>query len=234
MAKLQNRHLTLIVVGIAFVLFNILALVIPPALSLLGAAFWAAYAFSCVAFIAIAVAIYFIKLSKTAIFSTIFPLYLVIGVYFAAAMITNIVVMAAFAYNPSVVATIIINVVLLLLAVAAFVLIYMGVRHIKDDEAKTQAKVKNIRSLAVAVGSLEYRVADANVKKAIRELKDAISFSDPMGNESTVEVEEAFEGQIEILKSLIASSVPAEDLLTAIADARGLLQTRNETIRISK
>lgn len=232
MAKIKNRFLSVIIWAIFFVIWNVLVFVIPD-LSTAKANFWCPYVFTAIAFILVAVLMCYFKLSKNVIFNVLAPVYIVAGAYMAITLIMNTIFMC-FPTGENLKASLIPNIVLLLLFVAAEIVVYMAYSHIKGDSEKTYAKVRSLRTLAVSVSSLEYLAKDSEVKSKVKALAEAVKYSDPMGVEETAEAEDELKAQIEVVKTLLNAEADKDAALSAIAKADALLKTRNELLRAVK
>ena len=233
MKKIKNRFLTLIIIGLVFVLWNVLVFTIADLKNVKGN-FWCSYAFITLAFLALAGITFSFKLSNNVIFSTITPSIIFSYVYFAISFVMNTIIMIFFSEKESVKACIILNIILLILFIIVEIVGYMGFSHIKEDQQKTDAKVKNLRTLSVKVGALEYMTNDITVKREITKLKEAISYSDPMGTADTVDSENEIENKIEVIKICLAENCDTEKVLSAIKDTMSALNVRNELLRSVK
>lgn len=232
MAKIKNRFLSVIIWAIFFVLWNILVFVIPD-LSTAKANFWCPYVFTAIAFILVAAIICSFKLFKSVIFSALTPFYAFAGIYMAITLIMNTVFMC-FPEGENLKASLIPNIILLLLFIASEIVAYMSYFHIKGDSEKTYAKVKSLRLLSASVNSLEFFAKDAEVKSEVKKLAEAVSYSDPMGVEKTAEVEEELKEQVEVIKNILTAGADKDAALSAIAKATSLLKMRNELLRSVK
>lgn len=233
MAKVKNRFLVVTVLAIFFVIWNILVFVCAD-LDSVGKVFWGAYAFTVFAFLLTGAAICVMKFKSNVNFSTLFPLYLVTSVYFAIAFLVNLIIMLAFGDVNKLTATVVINVIVLLIAVAAFIMFFMGSNHVAEVRKEVYTKVGNLRMLGATVGSLQYSVKDEEVRKKIRALQESIRYSSPSGNQATAQIEQDVESQVEIIKSLVASGAPSADIIDAVEQAIGLVKSRNALLMASR
>lgn len=232
MAKIKNRFLSVIIWAVFFVIWNVLVLVIPD-LSAAKANFWCPYVFTAIGFLLVAAIMCYFKLSKHVIFNVLTPFYIVAGAYMTITLVMNTVFMC-FPDGENLKSSLIPNVVLLLLFVAFEIIAYIAYSHIKNDSEKTYAKVRNLRTLAVSVNSLEYLAKDPEVKAKVKALAEAVTYSDPMGVEETAEAEDELKAQIEVVKTLINADADKGAALSAIAKADALLKARNELLRAVK
>jgi len=232
MKKISNRVLSMIVVGLIAVIFNVLVFVIKD-MDNAGGNFWGGYAFTMVAFAVIAGLMFFTKLNKNAIANVFAPIYIISFVYLAITLVLNCIFICLDKdTNPT--AMIVINVILLLVYIIIAIVIFMGMRHITNDSKKVYENVKNLKTVAIKVSSLTYLAKDADIKSKIMALKEAVDYSDPMGVEETKGVETEFEGQIDVIKMLLTSNADAEALNDAINGATALLEQRNAMLRAAK
>ena len=225
----------LIVLGIFFVLYNILALVIPSSLALANMYFWVAYAFTNLAFILVAGVLLVLKLKKHVIFSVLMPCYVAAILYFLANVVMNAVYMVfLYSYPVNKAAAILPNIVVLLLFLAAFVIGYRMILHVKDRNEVIDKKVAANKLMVVEIGQIAALAQDADVKKALAALKEDADYSDPMGVAGTAALEDEFNKKIVELRVLVEGNYEPALILTKIAAAKNKLQERNQTLRSLK
>lgn len=212
-------------------IFNVLALAIPD-LSTRDTWFWWGFAFTNVAFVAVAAVSFALKLSSTKIFNNVFFVYVLSIGYVAVTLLMNVIFMAVNKDNEKWV--IIANVVVILLYVILMIISNRAVTHMSEDAKVVQEKVSNLRVNVVKISTLLYKVTDADVKKALSNLKETLDYSDPMGVAATADIEAEFESSLDVLKELVASGTEKEGVLNAIGDSLALLKARNDLLKASK
>ncbi|MBQ8394197.1 MAG: hypothetical protein IJX49_01320 [Clostridia bacterium] len=212
-------------------IFNVIALAVPD-LSTRSTLFWWGFAFINIAFVAVAVVSFALKMSSTKIFNNVFFVYALSIGYFAVTLIYNVILM--FVNEGSAIWAIVPNVVIVLVYVALMIVSNRAVTHMSEDAKVVQEKVGNLRVNVVKISTLLYKVTDADVKKALTNLKETLDYSDPMGVAATADIEAEFEGSLDVLKELISSGTEKEGVLNAINDSLALLKARNDLLKASK
>lgn len=220
----KNSKLGYAVLGIVFVLFNVIAFAIPTAKT---GTFWVAYAFSVVAF-ASQIGIWNVAFGKDNTLKSKFLGFPVvhIGVVY---LIVQTVVFAVFMAVPTLPVWSAIVVCALVLGISAICMISteVGRGEIERIETKVKQKVFYIKSLQVDVELLAKNESDSAVKAELEKLTEKIRFSDPM---SCPELE-ALEAEIAIKINTLKT---AADKLTVIAETNTLLTERNAKVKILK
>ena len=220
----KNSKLGYAVLGIVFVLFNVIAFAIP---TVKTGTFWIAYAFSVVAF-ASQIGIWKVALGKEDTLKSKFLGFPVvhIGIVY---LIVQTVVFAVFMAVPTLPAWSAIVVCTLVLGIFAICMISAeaGRGEIERIETKVKQKVFYIKSLQVDVELLVNSESDGAIKKALQKLAEKIRFSDPMSLPELETIEKEIADKTNTLKT-------AADKLTVIAEIDALLAERNAKIKILK
>lgn len=220
----KNSKLGYVVLGIVFVLFNVIAFAIPIAKT---GTFWVAYAFSVVAF-ASQIGIWKVALGKEETLKSKFLGFPVvhIGIVY---LIIQTIVFAVFMAVPTFPVWSAIIVCALVFGISAICIISAeaGRNEIERVEAKVQKKVFYIRELQVDVELLAEREVDVNVKAALLQLAEQIRFSDPMNSEQLADLENKIATKVGELKT-------ASSRLEIIAKLNLLLDERNKKCKILK
>ncbi len=213
MKKLSNKMLSLIIVAVVAVIYNILVFATADLHNEVISSynvFWWAYAFSMMGFVAFALAVLITKIDRDAIFSVYAPVYLGAGIYALIMLIVNAIFMIVQQNRDyqvkgpmSLVPLLVIDLILTLVFVIYMIVTYMGLRHISDDSKKTYAKVKDLRMTVAKVNALMPLAKDEDVKSAIAKFSDALRFSDPMGVEATQSVEDQIDAHISEIEALL-------------------------------
>lgn len=220
----KNRKLGYAVLGIVFVLFNVIAFAIPTAKT---GTFWVAYAFSVVAF-ASQIGIWKLALGKEDTLKSKFLGFPVvhIGIVY---LIVQTVVFAVFMAVPTLPVWSAIVVCALVLGISAICMISAeaGRGEIERVETKVKQKVFYIKSLQVDVELLAKNESDSAVKAELEKLAEKIRFSDPMSCPELEAIEKEIADKTNTLKI-------TADKLTVIAEIDALLTERNAKIKILK
>ncbi|MCH5170199.1 MAG: hypothetical protein J1F24_02815 [Oscillospiraceae bacterium] len=220
----KNKGMAYAILGIAFILFNTLAFVIPAEKTL---TFWIAYIFTVIAF-AVQIGVWKLAFSKAETPKSKFlglPI-IHIGVVY---LIAQLIAFAVFMANSALQAWIAVVISVLLLGVSAICLITTeaGRDEINRVEEKVQQKVFYIKALQADVEILAEQETDKDTKTALAKLIEAIRFSDPMSNEILTEVETQIKDKVAELKT-------AENKSAIITELNLLLAERNKKAKILK
>lgn len=220
----KNKNMAYAVLGIAFVLFNVIAFAIPTTKT---STFWIAYVFTAVAF-ASQIAIWKFAFKGADTLKSKFlgiPLILV-GITY---LIIQIIVFAIFMVFPIVPTWIAIVVCALILGISAICLIgtETGREEINRVEEKAEKKVFYIKSLQVDVEMLASAETDSDTKAALTKLAEKIRFSDPMSSGALTDIETEISAKVKELKT-------AENKSEIITIIDSLITERNKKAKILK
>ena len=213
-----------IVIGIVFVLFNIIAFAIPTDKSI---GFWIAYAFTVIAFV-IQAFMWYLSISKkkdlkSKLLGASIPY---IGVVY---LVIQLIAFLILMFIPSVPTWIIILVCALILGISAIFMIgtNAGKEMVTATENKIAAKRQFIKNLQIDVEMLVETETDSNIKQQLTELAKKIRLSDPMSDDSLNDLEEE-------LSSMVAAIENCSDKASAISEAETLLIKRNKKVKALK
>lgn len=220
----KNKGMAYAVLGIFFVIFNVIAFAIPTAKT---TTFWVAYIFTLIAFV-MQPFIWKLAFKDTDTLKSKFlgiPL-ISVGVIYLLVQIVVVAVFMALSFVPSWIAIV---VCILILGVSAVCLIgtETGREEINRVEQKVSKKVFYIKSLQIDVEMLAKAEVDADTKIALTNLAEKIRFSDPMSNEVLLEIEDKINAKVEELKV-------TKDKMTIITTIDLLLTERNKKAMILK
>ena len=229
MSKFFKTKTPLILVALLLVLFNVIFWVsVKPAEA--NATVWVGYAFLTLAIIILGAMTFIFKLkSDTTMTTLVAVLYLAIG-YFAVAFILNLILMLVNGEKAT--AGIILNVIVLILFIAVFVILYRSFSRVQDNTAAREKRMRELRMTSVKVSGLTYLTTDQEIIAAIRKFKDDIDNSSSRGNENTQAIEEQLDQQIDIIRTLLTNGADNEAVLRALRGAEGLLKQRNQLLII--
>lgn len=212
------------VLGIAFVLFNVIAFVVPTAKT---ATFWTAYTFTVIAFVLqIGIWIAAFKAAETIRSKFLgIPIIYVGIVYF----VIQLIVFAVFMVFPVIPYWIAVIICALILGISAICLISADVARaeIARVEEKVNRKVLYIRELQVDVEMLAEQEQNEEIKTALKKLAEKIQYSDPMSDKALAGVEIKISEKMQELKT-------ADKKLEIITELDLLLTERNKKAKILK
>ena len=220
----KNKGMAYAVLGIAFVMFNVIAFAIPTEKN---ATFWVAYVFSTIAF-ASQIAIWKFAFKGTDTLKSKFlgiPL-ISVGITY---LIVQIIAIAIFMALPLTASWIAIVVCALILGISAICLIgtETGREEINRVEEKVEKKVFYIKSLQVDIEMLASTETDDGTKIALTKLAEKIRFSDPMSDEALVDLEAEITAKVKELKT-------AENKAGIITVLDSLITERNKKAKLLK
>lgn len=220
----KNRPMGYAVLGIAFILFNVIAFAVP---TVKTPSFWTAYVFTAIAF-ALQIAVWFFAFKGTDTLKSKFlgiPLVSVGIIY----LIVQLIAFAIFLAYPSAPVWVAVVVCSLILGISLICLIgtEVGKEEIVRVEKKVEKKVFYIKSLKVDVEMIAEAETETDIKSALIKLAEKIRFSDPMSNEALANLEAEIACKVEELKT-------AENKLKIIDELNLLLTERNKRIKILK
>lgn len=220
----KNSKLGYAILGIVFVLFNVIAFAIPTAKTV---TFWVAYAFSIIAFVS-QIGIWKIAFGKEDTLKSKFLGFPVvhIGIVY---LIIQIVAFALFVAMSTLSTWIAILVCALILGVSEICMISAeaGRGEIERIETKVNQKTFYIKSLQVEIELLANNESDTTVKAELCNLAERIRFSDPMHNDALVDLENKISEKVEELKI-------AENKIEIINVIDSLIIERNKKIKTLK
>lgn len=194
----KNKGMAYAVLGIAFVLFNVIAFAIP---TVKTSTFWVAYVFTAVAFISqIAIWKFAFKGADTLKSKFLGIPLISVGITY---LIIQLIAFAVFMALPLTASWSAIVVCALILGISAICLIgtETGREEINRVEEKVEKKVFYIKSLQVDIEMLANSETNTETKAALTKLAEKIRFSDPMSNEVLAELEAEITAKVKELKT---------------------------------
>ena len=220
----------LVTLGILLAVYNVIVFVLPIPKT---PAFWAAYVFTTVA-ILLQIGISFIAFKNDNKLKSIFlglPTANVGGIYLFLQLIWGAIVMAAVVIPVYV--AVVVSVILLGWCLVSVIMTSVSRDVIVSVDEKVKGKTNFIKMNQIAVEMLIDKTDDADLKKKLTELRDAIRYSDPMSDASLGKLEGQIETRIEDLKeAVLAGNIEtANGLVTKIKD---LITERNQLIKALK
>lgn len=220
----RNGLLSYLALGVAFILFNVIAFVIPTDKT---ATFWTAYAFSAAAFAA-QIPLWMIALGKSeGLKSKFLGISIIqVGLYYLIVQLIAFAVFASLQTLPVWSATVACTVIL-----AIFTLCVIGGRaganEIKRVEESVKAHRAFISSLQTDIELLAKSETDAKTKAKLKKLAETVRFSDPVSHGMLGELESKIIAKVEDLNSLVEKE-------TLIEEIEALLFERNKKCKMLK
>jgi hypothetical protein len=202
----KNRGMFFISVFIALVMYNVIVFVIP---ILRGGWFWTGYGFTVLAILLAAAVIYytfdkedlrskFYRVPLTFLALCYLGIQLVLGFM---EMILQVVVMKgvaiSFQYGIAV------NIVLLGVFLIGLISVEMGKDEIERIDGKVKEKVFYIKSLQIDIENLVNKAPDDSLKKMLKDLAEAIRYSDPMSSPQLAVIENKIEAKAAALSDIV-------------------------------
>lgn len=220
----KNTPFAHIILGIVFVLMNVIAFAVPTDKT---ASFWITYTFSAVAFI-IQPFVWKIAFGKGKELKSKFlgiPL-IHVGLVYLVIQLIAFVLFMAFPNIPSWIA-VIVNALIIGVSLICLISTEVGTKEINKVEEKVKQKVFYIKELQIDVEMTAQRETDAETKKALEALAEKIRFSDPMSSEQLFDLENKIKEKVEELKT-------SGDKITLSKDVELLLEERNRKCKLLK
>ena len=220
----KNNLMSYLALGIVFVLFNVIAFVIPTDKT---ATFWTAYIFTVVAFF-LQILIWKVAFGKK---DTLKSKFLGIPVIYVGTtyLILQLIVFAIFMIFPMLPVWLAIVVCSIVLAISALCAIagQAGANEINRVEEKIKVKRAFIQFLQVDVEMLAESETDTETRTALVKLAEKVRFSDTMSHEMLGELESRISAKVEQMKT-------TADKKALIEEVDLLLVERNKKCKILK
>ena len=220
----KNNLMSYLALGIVFVLFNVIAFVIPTDKT---ATFWTAYVFSVIAF-AVQIPLWKIALGKKDTLKSKFLGIPVIHVGITY-LIIQLISFAIFMIFPTLPVWLAVIVCAIILAISALCAIagQAGADEINRIDEKIKVKRAFIQFLQTDIEMLAENESDPETKAALEKLAEKVRFSDPMSHEMLGELESRISAKVEEMKTAADKKVLIEEIST-------LLIERNKKCKILK
>ena len=220
----KNNLMSYLSLGIVFVLFNVIAFVVPTDKT---ATFWMAYAFSVVAF-AVQIPLWKLAFGKKDTLKSKFLGIPVIHVGITY-LIIQLIAFAAFMIFPILPVWLAIVVCAIILVISALCAIagQAGTNEINRVEEKIKVKRAFIQFLQTDIEMLAESETDAETKSELKKLAEKVRFSDPMSHEMLGELESRITAKVEEMKA-------ETDKKAIIEEIELLLTERNKKCKILK
>lgn len=194
----KNTKLAYAVLGIVFILFNVIVFAVPTDKTI---TFWIAYAFTVVAF-ALQIGIWNAAFKATETLKSKFlgvPIICVGIVY----LVLQLIAFAVFMIFPLIPSWIVVIACALVLGISAICLISADVARdeINRVEEKVNQKVFYIRELQADVEMLAEQEQNPEIKTSLTRLAEKIRYSDPMSNIALADLEARIREKVTALRT---------------------------------
>ena len=220
----MKNKVSYITIGILFVVFNVIAFVIPTDKT---ASFWIAYVFSVIAF-AVQALVWWVSIGKKrdlkskllgssiAYISTVY-------------LIVQVIAFAVFMFVSSAPTWCAVLICTLILGISAVCMITAnaGTKIITATENKVAVKRQFIKDLQIEVEMLAENETDSDIKQKLNELAKKIRLSDPMSDDSLSDFEDE-------IRSKVTDFESSSSKLNRIKEIETLLLKRNKKVKALK
>jgi hypothetical protein len=225
----KNKTMSLVMVGVILVLYNVVVFVIP---FIRGGGFWTGYGFSMLALL-LAVSVGQYLFDREGLKSKIYglPLVSVIWRYLVVQLIVGVLEMALpmvpFQYE------IALNVILLGACIIGLIAVDISADEIERIDEKVKEKVFYIKSLQVDIECLADRVADEPAKKLLKDVAETIRYSDPMSGPQLATIENKIEAKVSVLTDAVEKA-DIDSISLLCNELQQLFSERNQKCKILK
>ena len=127
-------------------------------------------------------------------------------------------------------ATIVINLIEILLYAAAFVICYRYFGRVNEAIAAQKKRMSNWNMMGVTVNGLREYTDDQEIRDAITGLYETVKYSSSRTTDESLPIEKEFEEQIAFIKTSLRNGADKESVLKAIRIAHGIIKTRNQVL----
>lgn len=216
-----------IVAVIAFVIYNLIAFVIPFAHT---AAFWISYGFTLAAFAVVAASIYIAFIKQPNIKSRFygFPVARIGVIYGAAQLVVSLAVMALALWMPWWI-PVVVYAVGLGVAVIGLVSAEAVAEEIKTQDVKLKKETSLMKGLQSKLEQMAAKTDDA----AIKALAEEFRYSDPVSNTAIADAEAELAAAVNELQAAFASA--DKDAVAQLCNkTSALLSERNRLCKLNK
>lgn len=228
MKKFLRTKTMLLLVLIGFAIFNVIFWPIcANHMDTRNIGCWLGYGFLCFGFILLGASI-FIQSKTPHAAETVLPLAICSGIYFVVMAITNTTV--TLVNSEQFTATIVINLIEILLYTAAFVICYRYFGRVNEAIAAQKKRMSNWNMMGVTVNGLREYTDDQEIRDAITGLYETVKYSSSRTTDESLPIEKEFEEQIAFIKTSLRNGADKESVLKAIRIAHGIIKTRNQVL----
>ena len=228
----KNAVRFLIFIGLALLVFNVIAFVVPFAKT---GTFWIGYLFGTISILGQIAVMKLAFNGTTTVRSKFygFPVARIGIIYAVVQVLLSIFLMALAAYIPAWI-PVVIFIILFAIAAAGLVASDTVREEVVHQDAKIVEDVKAMRNLQSKMNMLVSQ-SDCNeeVKSALSSLAEEIKYSDPVSGKATKELEQELLFDIEELQKVVVDG-DNESALKICKKAMGILAERNRLCKLNK
>lgn len=225
----KNKGLSLVITFIIFAVYNIIAFLLPNGK---GGMFWTGYGFSMAA-ILLTAGVGFYTLERKGLKSKVYGVTLLslVWSYLIAQLIIGLLEMALpsipFQYG------IILNAILLGGCLIGLIAADIAIDEVERIDENVKKKVSYIKSLQTDIECLIDKNKDEAAKKALKDLAEAIRYSDPMSSPQLSAIENEIKVKAAGLTNA-AASVDSSAIVSICDEMQQLVAERNRTCKTIK
>ena len=225
----KNKGLLLVITFIIFVVYNIIAFLLPNSQ---GGMFWTGYGFSMAA-ILLTAGVGFYTLGRKGLKSKVYGVSLLslVWSYLIAQLIVGLLEMAfpsvPFQYG------IILNAILLGACLIGLIAADIAIDEVQRIDENVKMKISYMKSLQTDIESLSGKTKDEAAKKALKDLGEAIRYSDPMSSSQLSAIENEIKVKLAGLTDA-AASFDSPAIVSICGEMQQLVAERNRTCKIIK
>lgn len=229
MKKNKNLALTGIICAILFIVYNILVFTIFKTHS---SVFWVSYTFMCLAFVVQVVSM-LLSFKSPNVETIFFGIPLVsLSIYYLLSELFVSVVFMVFQGAGMTIATVIQVIILAAFSIIAIIAL-MARDTVQDIGANIQEKVLTLKSMMVDVEILLSQCNEEDLKTSLKKLAETIRYSDPMSNDSVIDVEFRISQKLSELRLCVEEN-HFNEAKEACVKLDFLFVERNKKLAISK
>lgn len=228
----KNAVRFLIFIGLALLVFNVIAFVVPFAKT---GTFWIGYLFGTISILGQIAVMKLAFNGTTTVRSKFygFPVARIGIIYAVVQVLLSIFLMALAAYIPAWI-PVVIFIILFAIAAAGLVASDTVREEVVRQDAKIVEDVKTMRNLQSKMNILVSQSdCDEEVKSALSSLAEEIKYSDPVSGKATKELEQELLFDIEELQKVVVDG-DNESALKICKKAMGILAERNRLCKLNK
>lgn len=225
----KNKGLFLVIVFVILAVYHIIAFVLP---FNRGIMFWTGYIFSMVA-IVLSAGVGFYALGREGLRSKVYgcSLLSLVWYYLIAQLIISVLEMILdsipFQYG------IILNVILFGVCIIGLVSTEIAKEEIERIDLKVKEKVFYIKSLQTDIENLANKAPDEVTKKMLKNLVEAIRYSDPMSSPQLAAIENKIKSKITVLSDAI-TAFDTSIIKSSCDELQQLITDRNRICKTMK
>lgn len=228
----KKRIREIIIFAVIFIVYNVLAFVIP---FKKNAVFAVAYIFALISVIAFA-ANYIFAFEKAKTLKSKFlsyPIFRIGLLYLISQLILSTLLMVLTSFiNIYVWIAIVPCILILAIAIIKTFTLDMAREKIENIAIKEEINTSFIGSLQIDIKTLSNRASNENIKTKLLKLSEAVKYSDPVSNEVLAEIESNIKIAFDELKTNINAG--SNDVEPLVNELNNLLSERNDKCKIYK